>query len=177
MESKRISKQCLPSNSHQSCVSMEDKEFQKKIKKAERTAYTAILFSFLSSILLIILVYNPTLSIFQSKSEIPTYTDVLEDEDKIENGIHLRTGLLDADGLMTVVNNCTNCHSAKLVTQNRMSAESWNTTIKWMQETQNLWDLGDNQEIIVNYLVNNYPPEKKGRRTTLTNIDWYVLQN
>ncbi|UAM96850.1 monoheme cytochrome C [Polaribacter litorisediminis] len=156
---------------------MEDKEFQKKIKKAERTAYIALFFSFVASVLLLIVVYNPTLSIFEHKSTAPLYTDIVEDEDKIENGIHIRTGLIEADGLMTVVNNCTNCHSAKLVTQNRMSAESWNNTIKWMQETQNLWDLGANQEIIVNYLVTNYPPIAKGRRMTLTNIDWYELKN
>jgi hypothetical protein len=58
---------------------------------------------------------------------------------------------------MTVVNNCTNCHSVKLVAQNRMNAERWNASIKWMQQTQNLWNFGDNQEIIVNYLVTNYP--------------------
>ena len=101
----------------------------------------------------------------------------MTDEDKIENGIHLRTGLIEAEGLMTVVNNCTNCHSSKLVTQNRMSAESWNATIKWMQKTQNLWDLGGNQEIIVNYLVKNYPVKAKGRRSILTDIEWYTLEN
>ncbi|MGB5820395.1 MAG: monoheme cytochrome C, partial [Saonia sp.] len=74
------------------------------------------------------------------------------------------------------VNNCTNCHSAKLVTQNRMNRERWIATIRWMQETQNLWDLGNNEEIIVNYLVTNYPPKKKGRREILTDIDWYDLQ-
>ena len=78
---------------------------------------------------------------------------------------------------MTVVNNCTNCHSAKLVTQNRMNAERWNATIKWMQETQNLWELGANQEIIVNYLVANYPAIAKGRRMSLKDIDWYELEN
>jgi hypothetical protein len=117
---------------------------------------------------------NPGFFDFKSKPE--TVAVELIDEDRIENGIHLRTGLIDADGLMTVVNNCTNCHSAKLVTQNKMSAEGWNTTIKWMQETQNLWDLGGNQEIIVNYLVLNYPLKAKGRRMTLTGIDWYELE-
>jgi len=78
---------------------------------------------------------------------------------------------------MTVVNNCTNCHSAKLVTQNRMNAERWNETIKWMQEKQNLWQLGENQEIIVNYLVENYPVNQVGRRMTLSNIDWYELKD
>ena len=99
-----------------------------------------------------------------------------DDFDKIENGIHIRTGLVDAEGLMTVVNNCTNCHSAKLVTQNRMNEERWISTIRWMQETQNLWDLGPNEEVIVNYLVTNYPPTKKGRREILKDIEWYELK-
>lgn len=98
-----------------------------------------------------------------------------QDPNRIENGIHLRTGLIDDEGLMTVVANCTACHSAQLVTQNRMNEERWNATIRWMQETQNLWDLGDNQEIIVNYLVRNYPPIEKGRRENLKNIEWYEL--
>lgn len=152
-------------------------DFQKKIKKAEKTAYVATAFAFLASILLLFAVYDPTFSIFGKKEVAPVYTAIVEDEDKIENGIHVRTGLIDAEGLMMVVNNCTNCHSAKLVTQNRMNAERWNATIKWMQETQNLWDLGANQEIIVNYLVTNYPPKAKGRRMNLTDIDWYELKN
>ncbi len=96
--------------------------------------------------------------------------------DKIENGIHLRTGLREAEGLTQVINNCTNCHSAQLVIQNRMSAERWAATIRWMQETQGLWDLGENEEIIINYLVTNYPPEQKGRRAVLADIDWYDLK-
>ena len=45
-----------------------------------------------------------------------------------------------------------------------------------MQETQNLWDLGGNQEIIVKYLTTNYP-YKKGRRAILSNIEWYELED
>lgn len=105
------------------------------------------------------------------------YTETWEDNpDRIENGIHVRTGLVEAPGLMETVNNCTTCHSAKLIIQNRMGPERWHATIRWMQETQNLWDLGANEEIIVNYLVANYPPPKKGRRSVLTNIDWYELK-
>lgn len=121
--------------------------------------------------------YDPNFSVFKNNTETLVITPEEIDENLIENGIHVRTGLVEGSGLMAVVNNCTNCHSAKLVTQNRMSAERWNETIKWMQETQNLWDLGDNQEIIVNYLVTNYPVTEKGRRENLTNIEWYELEN
>ena len=95
----------------------------------------------------------------------------------IVDGIHQPTGLKEDQGLMTVVAHCTACHSAQLVIQNRMNKERWNATIRWMQETQNLWDLGDNQEIIVDYLVRNYPVSNKGRRQKLNNIEWYKLND
>ena len=56
-----------------------------------------------------------------------------------------------------------------------MNKERWDATIRWMQETQNLWDLGENQEVIVNYLVKNYPVYSKGRRENLSQIEWYDL--
>lgn len=99
-----------------------------------------------------------------------------DDFDKIENGIHVRTGFVDAPGLMETVRNCTTCHSSRLVLQNRMNEEGWTATIKWMQKTQNLWDLGENEAIIVNYLATNYPPVEKARRENLGAIDWYLLE-
>ena len=152
-------------------------EFQRQIKRAQRLAYLSLTLLTFITVLSLFLVYDPTFSLFKSNPQNTTYEIAELDEDRIENGIHVRTGLVDAEGLMTDVNNRTNCHSAKLVTQNRMSEERWNSTIKWMQETQNLWDLGKNQEIIVNYLVTNYPVKNKGRRENLSNIEWYELEN
>lgn len=150
-------------------------EFYNRIKKIYH--FLVLLFCLLGIVIFGLIYYmiDPDLSAFQDKTE--TYVNTQTEEDRIENGIHVRTGLIEAEGLMTVVNNCTNCHSALLVIQNRMNAERWIATIKWMQETQNLWDLGGNQEIIVNYLVTNYPPKEKGRREILTNIDWYELED
>lgn len=93
----------------------------------------------------------------------------------INNGIHTPTGFINDKGLEQVVISCTPCHSSKLVTQNRANKEGWIAVIRWMQETQNLWDLGANEEIIVNYLAKNYAPNKKGRRDILKNIEWYNL--
>lgn len=149
-------------------------EDQRHIKQAQSLLNKAIFFLSIATLLLLFLIYDPTLSIFKNTSDEPL---AIVDEDKIENGIHLRTGLKDAKGLMTVVNNCTNCHSAKLVIQNRMNKERWDATIRWMQETQNLWDLGDNQEIIVDYLVTNYPVLEKSRRENLSNIAWYEIND
>lgn len=95
--------------------------------------------------------------------------------DKIVNGIHVRTGFVEGQGLMTVVSHCTACHSASLVTQNRMNREGWEQTIRWMQKTQNLWDLGANEAVILDYLSTHYAPQKKGRRQNLANLEWYKL--
>ena len=135
----------------------------------------AILFlTGMAAVLLAYYAIDPNLTVLKKHNQEVMVASV--DEDKIENGIHVRTGLIEAEGLMTVVNNCTNCHSAKLVTQNRMNRDRWIATIRWMQETQNLWDLGDQEEVIINYLITNYPAPKKGRRSTLTDIEWYVLE-
>lgn len=153
-----------------------EKEFQNQAKKIYHQFMLLLSVIMVIAGFLVIYLINP--SFFNAKAKAENYVAIEDiDEDRIENGIHVRTGLKDADGLMIVVNNCTNCHSAKLITQNRMNAERWNATILWMQQTQNLWDLGKNQEIIVNYLVTNYPVEDKGRRDNLKNINWYDLEN
>ena len=152
-----------------------------EFKDSVKTIYHGMVAAFcLIAILACLLIYgviDPSFSAFRESKADTNYTAVTEDDDKIENGIHLRTGLKEGVGLMETVNNCTNCHSAKLVTQNRMDATRWAATIDWMQETQNLWDLGKNEEIIINYLVTNYPIKKKGRRAALENIEWYDLED
>ncbi len=156
-------------------------EDHKKFKQQVRAIYRLLVGLFglfaVAAITVLYLLSNPNL--FEKSKPETEYVAVVEEDDfdKIENGIHVRTGLVEAEGLMTVVNNCTNCHSAKLVTQNRMNKERWISTIRWMQETQNLWDLGQNEDVIVDYLVTNYPPVNKGRREVLKDIEWYVLKD
>jgi hypothetical protein len=147
--------------------------------KDQVTSIYKLLLVFFTFLIVVVLGFSIFLNEYY-KEPIPenyTITPVEVDEDLIENGIHVRTGFVEGEGLMAVINNCTNCHSAKLVTQNRMSKEGWIATIQWMQETQNLWDLGGNEEVIVNYLAVHYAPMKKGRREGLTNIEWYELEN
>lgn len=96
---------------------------------------------------------------------------------RVVDGIHVSTGFIADDNYQLVVNNCTSCHSSKLVTQNRATKEGWKKMIKWMQETQNLWDLGENEALIVEYLAKNYAPEFQGRRAALANLDWYELDD
>ena len=96
---------------------------------------------------------------------------------EFENGIHLATGFKEGENLNLVIANCTSCHSPKMVTQNHATRDGWKSMIRWMQETQNLWNLGENEPRILDYLSKYYAPEKAGRRQPLTNIDWYELED
>ena len=98
------------------------------------------------------------------------------DPNKIEDGIHVLTGLKANDGYKVVQANCTACHSAKIITQNRATREGWKNMIRWMQANQNLWDLGENEDKILDYLAANYAPDSVGRRANLKNIEWYTLE-
>lgn len=127
----------------------------------------------------IIALTNPSLLLFMdpdTEESGAVAIAVADQSEGVENGIHVATGFIDAPGMMITIQNCTSCHSSKLVIQNRMNAERWVKTIRWMQETQNLWDLGENEKIIVAYLVANYPPKKVGRRSNLEVTDWYELE-
>ncbi|MFM1875208.1 MAG: hypothetical protein RL266_945 [Bacteroidota bacterium] len=119
---------------------------------------------------------NPAILDFEVKTEAPTVVAEAP-VPEYENGIHLATGFKEGENLQLVINNCTSCHSAQMVTQNRATREGWLTMIRWMQETQNLWDLGEAEPLILDYLAKYYAPEKAGRRQPLTNIDWYELED
>ncbi|MDW3194926.1 MAG: hypothetical protein R8G66_21315 [Cytophagales bacterium] len=114
---------------------------------------------------------------------VASWSDATEEEvsltmiksSEIVDGVHTPTGLLDGPGLDMVIRNCTGCHSAKLITQNKATASGWRGTIQWMQETQGLWQLGENEEIIVWYLAEFYAPVDEGRRRNLPTPEWYEL--
>ena len=78
-----------------------------------------------------------------------------------------KTGLVLAPGFEVVSSQCTVCHSTKLISQNRADREGWLAMIRWMQDTQGLWPLGDNEAQIVEYLAVNYGPLGAGRRRPL----------
>jgi hypothetical protein len=66
--------------------------------------------------------------------------------------------LVQAPGVAVVEANCTGCHSAALITGSRATREGWLTMIRWMQDTQGLWPLGANEDVILNYLAETYGP-------------------
>jgi len=82
-------------------------------------------------------------------------------------GVDPGTGLVIAPGFETVSTHCTVCHSSMLITRSRATRDGWRAMIRWMQETQGLWSLGDKEEEILHYLATNYPPAKTGRRRPL----------
>ena len=77
------------------------------------------------------------------------------------------SGLVVDTGFEQVRAQCVACHSLKLVQQNRADRDGWLQMIRWMQETQGLWELGDKEPLIVNYLAKHYGPVASGRRKPL----------
>ena len=64
--------------------------------------------------------------------------------------------------------NCIACHSPKLITQQRGTAEQWLSMIRWMQAKQNLWQFDpDVERRIVGWLAENYPPSEDRRRAPI----------
>jgi hypothetical protein len=123
--------------------------------------------------------------LFDAKPEIVQIDSTLFEEEyipittldsaDIEEGIHVPTGLIVDVGCQEVMSACGACHSLNLVTQNRATRDGWKDIIVWMQETQKLWDLGIQEEVILDYLAKNYAPENSGRRKNLEDIEWYRL--
>ncbi|MGB5626236.1 MAG: hypothetical protein WBM61_10920 [Woeseiaceae bacterium] len=85
-----------------------------------------------------------------------------------EPGIDPATGFKMSGDWELVRGNCTACHSAKLITQQRGTAQQWLTMIRWMQKKQNLWQFDPGTESrIITYLADNYPPDAAQRRAAI----------
>ncbi len=81
------------------------------------------------------------------------------------------TSLTLAEGWQNVQENCTECHSALLITQNSGSRAVWESRIRWMQETQGLHELEPKlEESILNYLATNYGQKTSSRRAPLKTL-------
>lgn len=87
------------------------------------------------------------------------------------------TGLITDKNLYMVKAQCTSCHSSKLILQNRFTRDGWKQKIRWMQANHNLWDLGETEKQVLDYLEKHYAPEATvARREPLKNIKWYKLE-
>jgi hypothetical protein len=86
------------------------------------------------------------------------------------------TGLVADSNFYMVKAQCTSCHSSKLIIQNRFTRDGWKQKIRWMQAKHNLWDLGETEKQVLDYLEKNYGPTvSAARRPPLKNIQWYKL--
>ncbi len=155
---------------------MNNPEFFKKIKSVYNTVVLFFILIMVVAAGLMYKVINPSFLSFSRETTQESYSNA-EDFNAIENGIHVKTGFKNDKDLPLIIASCTPCHSAKLVTQNRATKEGWIGIIRWMQDTQNLWDLGEHEAPIISYLAKYYGPEDKGRREVLTNIEWYDLED
>ena len=78
------------------------------------------------------------------------------------------TGLVMDDNFPIVKKNCTICHSAKLILQNRADREGWSETIRWMQAEQGLRQFEpETEKRILDYLAEHYAPARALRRPPL----------
>ena len=79
------------------------------------------------------------------------------------------TGLIMASGWELAAAHCGGCHSHKLVTAQRGDKDFWRDTIRWMQRTQNLWQIpAAQEEALLNYLAEHYNETDWGRRPPLS---------
>lgn len=76
-----------------------------------------------------------------------------------------QTGLVIAPGWEVARANCGACHSYRLITAQGGDAAFWRDTIRWMQRTQNLWEIPTaTEEVLIEYLAGAYGEGEWGRR-------------
>lgn len=83
-------------------------------------------------------------------------------------GIDPDSGLVRSGDWQVVKAHCGACHSTRLITQNRGDRETWLSLIRWMQDSQGLWQFDQaTEDGILDYLASNYAPPQAGRRPAL----------
>ena len=159
---------------------------KKDLDRVRKGLYNAILF--LATFIVVASISLMFYLLFPYEAKQPETATIIPDNadkteqkaesDIIKDGIHLASGLVVAEGFESVKTNCTACHSGQLISQNRASREGWKEMIRWMQSTQGLWQLGEQEDIILDYLAKNYGPKPISRRANLDldAIEWYILE-
>jgi hypothetical protein len=94
--------------------------------------------------------------------------------------VDTETGLVDTPNLVMVKTHCTGCHSTKLILQHRFTRDGWQERIRWMQKNHKLWDLGEAEKPVLDYLEAHYGPDKQAttrpfRRKPVGAVEWYKL--
>lgn len=115
--------------------------------------------------------------VFQALPETPVQSDNVLTATADTTKTDPETGLIVDENLYMVKAQCTNCHSTKLITAHRFTRDGWKQKIRWMQANHNLWELGDAEKPVLDYLEKNYSPTASvARRAPLKGIKWYKLE-
>ena len=76
------------------------------------------------------------------------------------------TGLIIAEGLELIKENCTVCHPGRFMVINGGDSKFWKAKIRLMQKGFGLWDLDkESESTIINYLSKYYPKKQKNKKT------------
>ncbi len=75
-----------------------EEDFFRLIKKATQLVALAFVLVIVADAFLVYYMVDPNMSAFRSPPEKVMSAPIEEDFNKIENGIHVRTGLLDGEG-------------------------------------------------------------------------------
>ncbi len=128
-------------------------------------------------IIFVMILLFPAAFYFSSKFDFKEKKEpvIVLEVPSVKVGIDEASGLIIDNGYELVRGTCSACHSIELVIQNSATREGWKDLIIWMQQTQKLWDLGENEVVILDYLEKNYAPKEQGRRAPLKEMDWYEL--
>lgn len=81
------------------------------------------------------------------------------------------TGLIIDPDSPLVEANCLACHASGLITNMRASRQAWLAAIRWMQQSEGLWEIpADDEEKILNYLTKYYGEKYDTRRRIPLNL-------
>ena len=83
--------------------------------------------------------------------------------------VSAQADLKAGEGMELVQGHCSACHGVSLVTSQRGDRKYWLNLIRWMQQTQNLWEIPAQDETqILDYLSKHYAESEWGRRPNLS---------
>ncbi|GAB2514714.1 hypothetical protein [Spirosoma aerophilum] len=126
---------------------------------------------FLTGLLISLVSFRAAYGPMQAKTQV-----VKSDTARIDP----ESGMINDANLMMVKAQCTACHSSKLILQHRFTRAGWQERIRWMQKYHKLWDLGESEKVVLDYLEKNYGPQtavnlNTFRRAPLKEVKWYKL--
>lgn len=90
------------------------------------------------------------------------------EQQAIQQHVDEATGFIIDDHWELAKAHCAICHSARHVTLQRGTRQTWLEVIRWMQKTQGLWKLDkETENNLLDYLAKNYGPRENYRRAPI----------